>query len=495
MAAEGIANERATRPNILLIMTDQHRVGLTRRTGCSVDTMPRLDALARQGTAFDRAYTSYPACVPARTSLLTGRFPTAHRVRQNSNAEHAFYQADLLDVLRAQGFQLHFAGKPHMHPGPDDFDSYAGPYWHTSGPQHTDDHRRFDNWLTDLDHGVADVPTPFAVEDQLPYRIATDAIAAVDDSRRDQPAFWWVSFPEPHNPYQVPEPYFSLVPEQDVPARIAGPEVIDAKGGNYRWLRELVEHKRPGYDDEWRRYRANYLGMLRLIDDQIGRLLDHLEDRHLDTVVIFVSDHGDYFADYGLQRKGAGMSDALMRIPFQISGPGILPGQTRQELVSMVDLMPTVCELIGAEIPPGVQGRGLLPLLSGEPTPADEFDSVIGELGYGGVPYALDDHPELHFPYQGRTFDELNSVTQSGGSRMLRRGDHKLIMDLNGSGELYDLARDPGELINLFDDPAHRATRDQLSADLIRWMIRIADDLPTGNYAPKAAPHNWRWAQ
>lgn len=484
----------ASRPNILMIMTDQHRVGLTRRTGCPVDTMPRLDALAERGAAFDVAYTSYPACVPARTSLLTGRFPTAHRVRQNSNAEHAYYEQDLLDVLRDRGYRLHFAGKPHMHPGPDAFDSYAGPYMHTFGPQHNDEHRAFDAWLDDLDHGVATEPTPFDLTAQLPYRITDDALAAIDRSPADQPAFWWVSFPEPHNPYQVPEPYFDLVDPAEVPDRLAGPEAIEGKGRSYRWLHRLVQEKRPGFDEQWRRYRANYLGMLRLIDDQIGRLLDHLGDRLDDTVVIFVSDHGDYVGDYGLQRKGAGMPDALMRIPFQFSGPGIQPGQQRSEPVSMVDLMPTVCELVGAEIPAGVQGRSLLPLLAGEPAPAGEFSSIIGELGYGGVPYGEDERPELHFDYQGRTFDELNSVTQSGGMRMIRRGDHKLIMDVDGTVELYDLEADPGELTDLSGDPEHRDIRDELTKALARWMIRVADDLPTGAYRPKTVPHNWRWA-
>jgi arylsulfatase A-like enzyme len=486
-------NQNQSGPNILLIMTDQHRVGFTGRTGCPVDAMPRLDALADQGTAFDVAYTSYPACVPARTSLLTGRFPTAHRVRQNSNAGAAYYQQDLLDVLRGQGYQLHFAGKPHMHPGPEDFDSYAGPYMHASGPRRTADHRRFDEWLHDLDHGVAAEPTPFGLQEQLPYRITSDAIAAVDTAAVDRPAFWWVSFPEPHNPYQVPEPYFSLVAEDEVPERIAGPEAIEGKGRSYRWLRNLVEDKRPGYDQEWRRYRANYLGMLRLIDDQIARLLDHLGDRLDNTVVIFISDHGDYVGDYGLQRKGAGMSDALMRIPFQFTGPGIAR-QQRHEPVSMVDLLPTICELVGAEIPAGVQGRSLMPLLAGEPAPAEEFASIIGELGYGGVPYGEDERPELHFSYQGRTFDELNSVTQSGGTRMIRRGDHKLIMDVDGTVELYDLSVDPGELIDLSDRTDHRDVRDDLTTELARWMIRIADDLPTGAYRPKTAPHNWRWA-
>ncbi|QGN35384.1 sulfatase-like hydrolase/transferase [Microlunatus sp. Gsoil 973] len=474
-------------------MTDQHRVGLTRRTGCPVDTMPFLDRLAEQGTAFDVAYTSYPACVPARTSLLTGRFPTAHRVRQNSTARHAYFDRDLLDVLRDQGYRLHFAGKPHMHRGPDDFDSYAGPYWHTSGPERTDDQVAFDRWLDDLDHGVSERPSPYGVEAQLPYRIVSDAIEQIDPDSAD-PSLWWVSFPEPHNPYQVPEPYFGLVPEDQVPPRLVGPEAIGRKAGDYRWLRELVEEKRPGYDDQWRRYRANYLGMLRLIDDQIGRLLGHLGDRLRDTIVIFVSDHGDYLGDYGLQRKGAGLPDALTRIPFQLTGPDITAGQRRTEPVSMVDLLPTVCELIGAEIPPGVQGRSLAPLLAGDPAPGREFESIIAELGYGGVPYGAEERPPLHFDYPGPTFDELNSVTQSGGQRMIRQGAYKLIMDVDGVGELYDLEADPAELINLYDDPDHGEVREQLSASLIHWMIRITDDLPTGVYRPKSVPHNWRWA-
>ncbi|HZX06387.1 sulfatase-like hydrolase/transferase, partial [Kribbella sp.] len=161
-------------------MTDQQRVGLTRRSGYAVDTMPFVDGLAAAGTDFRNAYTAAPACVPARTSLLTGRFPSAHRVRQNSNAQYAYYEQDLLDVLRAADYQLHFAGKPHMHRGADDFDTYAGPYFHTHGPERTPDEKAFDGWLERLDHGVADEPTPYDVTTQLPYRITSDALRAID---------------------------------------------------------------------------------------------------------------------------------------------------------------------------------------------------------------------------------------------------------------------------------------------------------------------------
>ncbi|GAB3828922.1 sulfatase-like hydrolase/transferase [Kribbella italica] len=488
----------STRPNILLLMTDQHRADLTNQhrtagSGLDLDTMPRLDQVAAAGAAFGRAYTSYPACVPARTSLLTGRFPTAHHVRQNSNAEHAYYSEDLLDVLRAAGYSLHFAGKPHMHRTEQDFDTYHGPFMHDRGPAVTESEVAFDQWLHDLDHGVADEPTPYPVEAQLPYRIVDGAIEALQVTTEDDPFFLWVSFPEPHNPYQVPEPYFSLYAEEDVPERLAGPEAIPGLGWRYRWLHELTTAKRPAYDDAWRRYRANYLGMLRLIDDQIARLLDQLGDRLDDTIVVFVSDHGDYVGEYGLQRKGAGMSDFLMRIPFVVSGPGVTAGP-RDELVSMVDLFPTLCELVGAEIPAGVQGRSLAPLLAGEAGPDVEFGSIYAELGYGGVSYDESDRPPLHFPYQGRNYDELNSVTQSGGERMVVSGNHKLIVDDRGQHRLYDLSADPAELVDLADDPAHHAVHDALQATLLRWLIRVADDLPAGAYTPKTVKHNWRWA-
>ncbi|MFC7404253.1 sulfatase-like hydrolase/transferase [Georgenia alba] len=485
----------SSRPNVLLVMTDQHRAGLTAGDG-GPDTMPRLDRLLAGGTRFTRAYTSYPACVPARTSLLTGRFPTAHRVRQNSTAGHAYHGGDLVDVLRAAGYRLHFAGKPHMPRGPQDFDTFHGPYMHEYGPEEGPEQAAFDAWLRELDHGVAREPTPFPLECQLPHRIVTGALDAVDRHGREHgedPFLLWVSFPEPHNPYQVPEPYFSLFPEDEVPDRLAGPEVLGDLTWRHRWLHDLIAGKRPGFDDDWRRYRANYLGMLRLLDDQVGRLLDGLGDRLAETIVVFVSDHGDYVGDYGLQRKGAGMSDALMRIPLGIAGPGVA-AQRREELVSIVDLLPTLCELLDQSLPPGVQGRSLAPLLAGENAPAEEFDSILGELGYGGVSYDEHDRPPLHFPYEGRTFDELNSVTHSGGERMVVSGRYKLVVDDRGAEALYDLQADPAEHVDLAQDPAHREVRERLHRQLVRWMIRVADDLPEGAYRPRARPHNWRWS-
>lgn len=481
-------------PNILLVTTDQHRYGFTAGEGFGLDTMPFLDALAATGTRIHHAYTTAPACVPARTSLLTGRFPSAHRVRQNSAVHAVLRGPDLVDVLREAGYSLHFAGKTHMYRAAEDFDSFAGPYWHEHGVDTSATQRDFSAWLRAIDHGPATEATPFPVDCQYAHRIVTDAITGLAARDRGRPFFCWVSLPEPHNPYQAPEPYFSLFGEDEVPPRGCGPEAAYAKGGAWRWLRDLLEEKRPGYDGLWRRYRATYCGMLRLVDDQLRRLFAALNDVRGDTIVVFTADHGDYVGDYGLQRKGAGMPDALMRIPFVVTGPGVAVRDDRRVFASIADLFPTLCEAVGAPIPYGAQGRSLWPMLTGRDYPAEEFDSVYAEGGYGGLPYPADERPPLHFPYHGTQYDELNAVTQSGTTRMLRHGRWKLLHGVTGDGELYDLTEDPMELRNRWDDPACAAVRAELLERLLRWATRVVDDLPLATYQPKRAPHNWHAA-
>ncbi len=486
--------EPARQPNVVLVMTDQQRADFSRAEGFPLDTTPFLDELGARGVRFSRAYTPMPACAPARCSLFTGRFPKATRVRENGGIGNLFGPADLVTVLREQGYAIAIAGKNHTYLRPEDFD-FASFYMHAGGGREgtkTDEERRMDEWLKGLDHAVAPAPTPFPLECQPPWRIVRDALACLD-GRDGRPFFLWLSFPEPHNPYQAPEPYFSLFPEETIPPRVAGPEAAEAKGGKWRWLRHLLEEKRPGYDGGWRRYRATYCGMLRLIDDQIRRFVAGLEARGLlrDTILVFCSDHGDYAGDYGLQRKGVGLPECLVRVPLIVAGPGIAGGgPPRDEFVSLVDLMPTLCEAVGADPPYEVQGRSLWPLLTGGAVPPEEFRSVYAEVGFGGLDYTADERPPLHFPYDGPTFDELNSVTQSGNLKMVRLGRWKLTFDARGRGELYDLEADPGELRDLFDDPGHREARLALVEELLRWTIRTEDDLPGGRYTPKRAGRN-----
>ena len=483
------------KPNIVLIMTDQQRADFFASEGFPVDTMPFIEALGRTGTRFRRAYTPMPTCTPARSSLLTGRFAKASRVKQNwSPAESVTFSKDMPGMFRDAGYTFNIAGKNHSYLDAAAFDFHGGPYSHTHGPADRADagEKAFDQWLFDLDHGVAATPTPFPLENQLCHRIVSDAITCVDVNR-DNPFFLWLSLPEPHNPYQAPEPYYSMFSPDQMPDRVGSPQSSAARGGHWQWLQRLFEDKRPGYDARWRQYRAVYAGMLRMIDDQVARFVGHLKavGQFDNTVLIFLSDHGDYAGDHGLQRKGAGLPECLVRVPLIITGPGIEPGNNATDFVSLVDIFPTLCEALGQDIPFGVQGRSLWPMLTGAPYPEAEFSSIYSELGIGSLPYTAEERPELHFPYEGPVIDELNSVTQSGNLKMVRKGNWKLLFDVMGVGQLYDLDADPGELDNLYDRPDHAAVRTDMLQTLLTWCIRTDDSLPRAKYIPKVPAHGW----
>ena len=489
----------AARPNIVVIMADQHRAGFTARSGYPLDTMPALDRMAARGVAFDRAYCTAPLCVPSRISLLTGRWPHAHRVRENSTGRFAYFEKDLFDVAKSLGYKTALAGKNHSHLAPAKLD-FARLYSHGGGwkPEPAPkDAEAFDAWLTRLNHGVGGQATPFPAETQLPYRIVSDALEFIRGAG-SEPYAIWVSFPEPHNPYQVPKPYFDLFPPDKVPPRAVGPEALETRGFKWRWLRGLEEETYPGIDARWRRTKSNYLGMLRLIDDQVGRLLRHLEEAGAleNTIVVYCADHGDYVTDYGLIRKGVGLPEVLTRVPMVWLGAGIPARTNAPEFVSIADIMPTLCEAMGTRIPLGVQGRSLWPLLTGQDYPRQEFRSVYAEVGFGGMHYGAEDDPPFSIAQMGPpgappTFDELNSITQSGNMKMVRMGDWKLTFDMMGAGELYNLAADPYELKNLYGDPAAAAMRTRMLEELLAWTIRTQSDTPTARYQAKWAARNW----
>ncbi len=487
------------KPNIIIIMSDQHRADVCKREGFTLDTTPFLDSLAYKGTWFNRAYTSMPACVPARVSMLTGRYPSATRVRSNHNARDATYEKDLIDVLRDQDYAIGLCGKNHSHLRPDKFDhwfelSHDG----GSGAERTEQEKAFDSYLRSLRHSAAYEPTPFPLECQCPYRAVSSALNWID-TIENKPFFLWLSFPEPHNPYQVPEPYFSMFPPDSVPPTLSGKEALKVKGFKFQFTRQLAERAFPDYDKQVIRARSNYFGMLRLIDDQIKRFVQNLKDKGVydNTIIIYLGDHGDFVGEYGLVRKGPELPECLARIPMFFTGPGIASGiQPHSAHISIVDIMPTLCEAIGLSLPVGVQGRSLWPLLTGRDYPKEEFVSIYAEHGFGGLHYTAED--KLDPVKEGAinkavSYDELNSWSQSGTMRMLRKGDWKLIFDMQGKGRLYNLANDQVELNNLYNNRETAEIKQQMLADLMAWTLRVQDPLPLprSRYIMKTDPHNY----
>ena len=497
-------------PNIVLVIVDQFRADASKREGFKLNTTPFLDSLAQTGTWFNKAYCASPACVPSRTSMFTGRFPNATHVRSNMNVEDAFFKEDLIGVLKSKNYSTALVGKNHSYLRPKMFD-YWKEYSHLDELQTTDPAELAVNkYLHGTNFYMDKNPAPFPASLQQPARIVEDGenwITGQQAKEKGKPFFLYMSIPEPHNPYQVSEPYYSMFPPESLPSFKADASVLPAKGNKWVLHNKMSEMGYPGYIKNIPRLRSNYYGMMRLIDDQMRSFIGYLQkhDLYENTVFIFVADHGDFTGQYGLIKKGVEVPECLVRIPMIWHGPGISKNrQPHTAHVSNADIMPTICTLLNVPIPEGVQGRSLWPLLTGQSYPKEEFSSILVQQGYGGRHYT---DLEEYNPYnqdgtleKGETkYDELNTWTQSGMMRMLRKGDWKLVYDMQGNGQLYHLTDDPEELKNLFDNKKYLQKQDELLKDLMAWELRLQDPLPLPrpnkerHYGFKTDPYNY-WA-
>lgn len=470
--------------NIVLICCDALRGDVGRAAGMSLDVSPVVDRLAEAGTKFRHAYCTSPLCVPSRISMLTGRWPDAHRVRMNLDAKDAVFTKDIYQVAREAGYVTGLAGKNHTYLNAADVDFWRE-FGHEGGfrsPNASPDIAAFESWLTKLDMGVAEEETPFPLEVQLSYRIVSEAINFLHHAG-SRPFFLQMSFPEPHGPSQVPKPYWNMFHPDEIQKPDPGPEVLSRIGYRAGWLSRLEEDGTPGMREDWRRYLSNYFGAIRMVNDQIARFIEALEDLGLrqDTLLVFVADHGDYLMQYGLGRKGVGLSEALTHIPMVWSGAGLpaLPANAR-DFVSMADVMPTLCDAMHQPIPQGVEGKSLWSLLHGEKSQDRYFESAYVTAGLGGLFYDKKDDIPLtvgEAPRNHHLWDTLNKVTQSGNEKMVRKGDWKLIYDMLGYGQLYHLSTDPHEINNRFGAPETRHLEAELIEELAGWLFRCESEI------------------
>jgi len=486
--------------NFVMIECDQLRADFLSCYGFPLETSPDIDRLAEQGVRFAKAYTPIPLTNPANMSLFTGRFPKAHGIRTNQPLEGARYTKDLIQIFREADYHIALIGKsmedllkpnvPRSSVKPED---YYIAYGHEFGPVrkgHEKIDEEFNAWMRLINYWLSMEPTPFPAECQYPMRIAEDCITYIEEHVKE-PFFIRFSTPEPHTPYQVSKPYWDMFPTDKVPERVAGPDVAREKGYPWDWELELICYHHPEYDPDkddtiWRRMKSVYCGMIRLINDAVTKFLKVLDTSGIGerTHVFLLSDHGDYQGDFGLFAKGVGMPECLIRVPLIWKGPEVSKGEVMENaFVSLVDIMPTICELIGVKPPLGVQGRSFVPILKGEPYSEEEFNSIFSEQGTGGkrVRGVGFDHRSAVCRNRAGgkdTFGELNIVTQSGNIKMLRKGDWKLIFDWEKSPELYNIAEDPAERHNLFLDPQYQKLASEMLQNLFQWNVKTEEQFP-----------------
>ncbi|MGC9521919.1 MAG: sulfatase family protein [Anaerolineae bacterium] len=468
------------RPNVLWICTDQQRFDTIGALGNDAIRTPNLDRLAAEGVAFTRAYCQCPICTPSRASFLTGKYPSTIHVNRNGDAWFPERPGLITRTLRDVGYDLGLAGKLHLTAAngrveqlPDDAYGYRVFKWsHHPTPEDfwpTEAHD-YQAWLRD--QGVdwdkaynADLDSPWnvpgycrpgiAAEHHQTTWCANEAIAFITEER-EGPWLMSVNPFDPHPPFDPPLSYLERMDQDAMPLPLFREEEMQSQL-RFRGIDHQTDLPESPHDYDARRMVAAYYAQIELIDDQVGRMLEALEASGQldDTIVIFTSDHGEMLGDHGLLWKGARFYGGAVHIPLILSWPGHFKSGLRSEaLVELTDLVPTLLDALGLDISPHVQGKSLVPILTGE---ADR-DASPREFVRCEYHDALD-----------RAF--------ASHANMLRNDRYKLVVYHGHEvGELYDLHADPEEFENLWDVPSMQSTKHALMKQLFDAVMLSVDE-------------------
>jgi len=455
--------------NVLFLMTDEQHHRSLSLTGNPYISTPNMDRIGREGALFLNATCVTPYCSPSRASFITGVYPHRHRILTNVDGRHQTQQPLKQDAFPNTETILHRAGYATAHRGKwhlgdtGAFDCYESRTY--LGKTNQEYGRFLDERLPAtkfanhpspgkyLNRPVEMIPAiekayrAFTAEpntrvsyisiigrsvippELLPEtRITDDAIGLIEQHARER-FMITVSWSPPHDLWVTPEPYYSMVDRKKI--QLPGTRTLsewDARGPSKR-LGDLAG------DEGLREYAAIYHGMVKYIDDQIGRILKKLDELGLTekTLVIFTTDHGDMVGTHGCIGKSVGgFYDDLVRIPFLMRLPGVIkPGTVVRQPVSQIDVMPTILDYIGQPVPERLHGRSLRPLIEGR-----------------------------NVPWRDHAFCQ-----RADRQRMIRTSRYKYVFALKPKMiALYDLQADPEENQNLADAPQH--------ADLVRQMHR-----------------------
>jgi arylsulfatase A-like enzyme len=468
------------RPNIICFVTDQHHANHLSCAGNPDVKTPNLDRLAADGLLFTKSYVANPVCSPNRACMFTGQYPKSHGLRENGNSLVPG-SLTLPGVLADNGYQTFSSGKLHLAPfgmqADRDVPGYekaeSNEYWNREGsnpmvlPYHGlqdvffvggHGHYNFGHHKRELQQkhpGVWEGYTREGAREQCAVpeevwcaglnqeyhyntAIADKTIEFLKARHEEQPFFIWCSFPDPHHPFSPPAPWFDMYDADTIhfdPIPDEGNEGFPEKLASYR-------SKAKANPDAIRDVIAKNYGMISMVDHNIGRVIEELEEQNLvdNTIIVFFADHGDYMGDHGLLRKALMPYDAEWRVPTIWRIPGQKRTGTTTAMHSTVDLMPTLLDLAGLEIPGEVQGVSQKSVLDGESESARQ------------VAYA--------------EFDTTGSYERV---RFIRTDGWMLAYFFGCEfGMMYNMENAPLQQNNVFEHPDYRAKRDELMMTLLK---------------------------
>lgn len=539
-------------PNVLFIMADQMKASILRMYSSEIGIeTPSLERLAEEGVRFEHAITPHPLCVPARTSLMTGRYPHSTGCRRNEtlmpeNEQHAFR------IWKDNGFTTGLIGKNHCFIEPSDLELFdvrceishvglpqAGRYigenagntgmdWVVPEVDINAAHEarttlRENSQSPCIAYKVSDTPEEFfgtsVIATQTEEFLDRYVAGTYSDggSTKPDPFALWVSFPDPHEPFEAPRRYADMFPPEDV---VMPPQRTDEYSDGTSPERNRVLAKMMRQTDDSEEHRRGvvsvYQAMTRFVDDGIGRILDKLDDLGLreNTIVVFTADHGDFIGEHGMAVKGGVFYDALVQVPMVVSWPGggVPQGEIDGSMTSTLDIVPTLLELQGLASFDGIgagwsRGGGHEETalseaetrrMQGRPLPtvtaADPRNAAFSEYGAGGPPVTLETLEGLEEPFGYDTIIETLWAREAEGRRkMVRTREWKYVTDPMASGatltsgtdggpgdvdELYDLTKDPWELKNVAHLPDNADVISEMRSLLAGWMIDTEDPNP-----------------
>ena len=340
--------------NIVVINPDQMRSDYQTLAGHPFINTRHMTRLGEMGTYFSRTYTSCPMCGPARTSMITGQYPSEHQVRNYGGTMSEDYP-NMLSELKEQGYRLGLFGKDHI------ISRDAIGVLYDEGEDicigNMDKH---DAYTKSWSSGTLEKGSQF----DLTERLTDSCLSFIEKQHQnDQPFFATINMQDPHPYFAAPAPYDTMFdPEQfELPANFRREPVEGEPNvlSNWRIHSESLEAS----EQDFKKAMAMYCGQIRYVDDQVGRVIDKLEELNIleKTIIVFWSDHGEFLGDYGVTHKGAMYYDSLTRIPMMIFDPsGKLPKGKVDSLTEVVDIMPTVLGILGLETPAYVRGRNMV---------------------------------------------------------------------------------------------------------------------------------------
>jgi len=433
------------KPNILFIFSDQQRWDTLGCYGQPLDVTPNLDKMAKDGVRFESAFTCQPVCGPARAALQTGRYPTEMGCYTNGRPLPES-EPTLARYLAEAGYEVGYIGKWHLaktgtQPVPPEQRGGYKDFWLASDVLEFTSHS-YDGHMFNSEMQQVDFP-----KDRYRVDCLTDfAVDYLTNRNGEKPFFLFISYIEPH--FQNDHKCFE------------GP-----RGSKEKYKDFTVPGDLAGTEGDWKESYPDYLGCCNSLDENVGRLRAELDRMGIvdDTLVIYTSDHGCHFKTRNSEYKRS-CHDGSIRIPMIACGPGWKGGKVVSDLVSLIDLPPTVLAAAGVKPAPGMRGRPLQELVDG--TARDWPDEVFVQISESQVGRAI------------RTKKWKYSVRAPEKKGASDPGSDVYVEDF-----LYDLESDPHERSNLVADPEFIDVRKGLAERLKKRMAAV------GEKEPEIRPH------